>query len=242
MTTPVLKNRLLQITNHTFDEQFYGAPTLVKLLLWLPEVVRLEGTRSPYLVHLVDEGSDDEQLVDASEDLRLVRVRDDLWDACIDSVSGARYVWDPEAKRAVIAKSGDRRKRLPTLKKNELDKARKSFVASEWTAEEGEQWITSGGSIKTLPPALRGIWAERLKRIVIDKLNEWFAKKAIEPPTDYLLRSTWQKTVPVRPTGLAPDTSQNLRSVVLAVVAAMSDEELAGLQLPAGAVARAQVR
>jgi len=235
MTTPVLKNRLLQLTDGAFSESDYGQASLVRLLLTLPEVVSLEGERSPYKVRLSPE-----QPLEVAESppLRSVRVREDLWAACLDP-SGATYVWDvsaqvPQLKRT--SAKGDLI--LPTIPKANLDKLRATFAETEWTKSAGQTWIKKGGSIKALPPPLRNQWAEQLKSSVLQELRGFFQKHDVSEPVDLLVpvtvRSRGLGTGPLHP----PTTAEGLRDFVLAAVAQMTTEELAQLQLPAAAALR----
>ena len=242
MTTAVLKNRLLDLTDRAFDEADWGATTTREFVEMLAPMLELDFSTRPTTVVLhSDFDVGDQVIVAAAEPARKRgdwRIRQDLWDAVVDCVSGYAYVWD--GGRAVACPSDEldeSRPVLPTVTPEELGKWREDFAAEIRDSTDAElqlaleQWRASPTSSQLLPQRYRNRWFGVLKRHVRARLDEWFADHAIDPPSDWILTST-----PTRPT--PGDDTEHLRSVALRAVRMMTRAELERLDLPASVVAR----
>src|SRR5262245_29507279 len=90
MTVPVLKNRLLLVTEGTFRESDFGAVSFRDFLKRLPGgVVPLDESQNPAVVQLVT----DEIPHRGEHRPFFPRIRPDLWRAVLDYSSGRRYSW-----------------------------------------------------------------------------------------------------------------------------------------------------
>ena len=243
MTTAVLKNRLLDLTDRSFDEAEWGATTTREFVEMLAPMLTLDFSTRPTTVVLhsdVDVG--DQEMVAAAEPARKRgewRIRQDLWDAVVDCVSGHAYVWDGvrAVARAPEELEGSTLPRLPTVTPEELGKWREAFAEELRESIDAElqnaldRWRQSPTSSQLLPQRYRNRWYGVLKRHVRGRLDSWFADHAIDPPADWILMSA-----PSRP---APgDDTEHLRSVALRAVRMMTRAELERLDLPASVVAR----
>ncbi len=254
MTTAVLKNRLLQLTGKKFREPDYGHSTLARLLLSVPWLVQLKGDHPPYMVHLLDrtvgaagqQASADDEAVRRPVDERyeLWRVREDLWKAAMDSYSGLRYVWDAQTGSAMVAEKNDPRPTFLTVPRDRLDETRSDFANRYLDPEAAGRWIREqGGGLKALPLALRRQWVAELKRFIIDQLRTWFRSNAIPEPRDLLIPATGAPAVSRQAGADRPAIAlEELRQVVMQVIAVMTESELAALLLPAPAVTRSRFR
>jgi hypothetical protein len=225
MTAPVLKNRLLQITDRKFDQSSFGADTLTELLS-LPElnsVVTVDASARPVRVTLRGRDHEDEARAETS-------VRPDLWKAILDYSSGTTWSWD-EATRSVT-EGGDLA--LPTLTEDEMDGWRAEFASQHRDDARPDgplsKWLEGGLGAAALPLALRSAWYAFLKSKVVARLQQWFESQSLDPPPD-LLRTK-------KKAGRSGPSDADLRSYVLRVVGQMTPEELRMVQLPAAAVAR----
>lgn len=234
MTTAVLKNRLLQATNGSFDESHYGATSMRDFAASLPDLLTIDDTTRPPTVRIREEGgSEPADRVNPG-----VKIRPDLWRAIVDYSVGHAWSWTGE--RAVPAHETDTQMRqLPTLSPQELATWRQEFVeqqASQATPHDAvrlAQWTSSSGATAQLPPALRPAWNERLKRQVLARLEQWFADAGIPAPPDLLVPAAREASAVRR----AP-SSGSLRELIVSCVGHMSEAELELLLLPAGAVHR----
>lgn len=242
MTTAVLKNRLLDLTDRTFDEADWRVTTTREFVELLAPILALDVSTRPTTVILhpdVDVGG--QELVVAVEPARRRgewRIRQDLWEAVVDCVSGHAYLWD--GMRAVPRSPEELDGSailLPTVTPDELSAWREAFATDLRPAvdadfqNELDRWRQSPASSQMLPQRYRNRWYGVLKRHVRARLDEWFAERAVEPPADWIISST-----PSRP--LAGDETEHLRSVALRAVRMMTRAELERLELPVSVVAR----
>lgn len=95
MAIPVLKNRLLQITDRKFTEADYGARSFREMLRNMSELIQVHDTPLPGHVTLRSAATADLPADDSKVPQR--EIRPDLWDAMLDFSSGTRYVWDEAA-------------------------------------------------------------------------------------------------------------------------------------------------
>jgi hypothetical protein len=118
MTVPVLKNRLLDLTNREFSAASFGAGSMTELVGLLPELVDLDTSSKPPRVRLRDHTA---MSASASVPHLRYQIRRDLWNAIVDFGRGERYLWSegaavPESARRDPAEDV---KALPTLTREE---------------------------------------------------------------------------------------------------------------------------
>ncbi len=247
MRTTVLKNRLLTETDRRFTETRWGVEKFTEFLALFPDLVSVDSAESPPAVELRrrEDGTTTEELTAAGTHplprSRHERVRSDLWRAVLDYSSGAVYVWDPEAGRAVIAEDpADDRPRLPTVDPEVMAGWRQEFAAEQAPSLSSRQqdvvdrWRAEGGRTAALPSSLRGLWNAQLKQRVVQRLEEWFAEQHLDTPADILM-ATFRAPLP--PAAL--DT-ERLREFAHRTISAMTRAELEALLLPAAAIVRAR--
>lgn len=228
MTVPVLKNRLLLLTNREFSESAYGYRSLRELVLSLTDLLDVDLDARPVSVTIRDEPLGRPLLPQAAPE---ARIRRDLWDAVMDFSAGHRWVWiDGAAQAEEIPTSGA--PVLPTLTPERLHDWRQRFAEDHVDAHL-EPWVESKGSTRLLPRHLQPLWNARLKTLVLARLQKWFTDNGLALPVDATLST---------PTAAGPRLglvrSGSLRAFVSGCVAAMTERELDGLLLPAGAVHR----
>lgn len=234
MTTPVLKNRMLQLDPERLDELIgersfrawveaqsslsttpVGSQAMVELPEPVKEYLEAEDTSGPE--------------ADASVNWRKLRVRPDLWRAMIDYDSGARYVWDAATQTATLASADDLRPRLPTFTPEDLRGLRTSFAAEVPEADLAD-WVSGSGSTDDLPKRLRGPWNEVLKKEVVGRLRHWFAGQRSAPIPEI----TQQATVEARDVSEAASA----RACLHRLADVMTPTELGMVSIPLSAVAR----
>ena len=110
MTSAVLKNRLLNITEGEFSQARYGSPSFINLVRRV-DLLEVLDDYPPFRLRIISPVTtqadiapppEDETQIDTKDafasllqgDLRHVRIRDDLWRAIIDYSSGNTYVLD----------------------------------------------------------------------------------------------------------------------------------------------------
>jgi hypothetical protein len=238
MTIAVLKNRLLKLTDRSFQEKDYGARTIAEFVRRYPDLLLLDDSSIPPKVSL----RTSEASTTAPTEVEPSRIRPDLWQAIIDYQSGLTYVWDGTAARSTEELSAEDTKEqrvLPTLSFEELDVWRREFldkveelIRDDPTAmEQARQWIGSRLGTRYLPASLRTPWNRELQRRVIDRLSTWFADQDLSTPAD-LLRA--RPSTQEHPVG-----ADTLRQLILRCVQVMTESELRQVSLPPSAVLRA---
>ncbi|OZD69945.1 hypothetical protein CH272_02650 [Rhodococcus sp. 05-340-1] len=260
MTTAVLKNTLLLLTDREFNESVYGFGSFISLVRSLDDLVTVEGTKAPFTVKLVAQPLENAEPKGSARvtshgpaatselDLEHLRVREDLWRAALDYTTPGGYWWiGGKAIRAESDLPPADGTRIPQITREELNQARERFGDQFLTSEETERWITDArGAIKALP-AKRAEWAIELKRLVVDHLTDWFRRSPeLSPPNDLFAtnlsgRRPSRTLVVTEPPAVSED-AHSLLALVLDVVRAMTEDELKALQLPASAVSRAHLR
>ncbi len=134
MTTAVLKNRLLALTDGAFRESDYGASSMVDLVSSMSEIVVIDISTAPATVSLVGGRSiPGWDTTTSASTLRPPtegdRIRPDLWRATMDYASGYSYGWDgSEAK--VFEEPSEEIETLPTLTSDEIRLWRQEFLES----------------------------------------------------------------------------------------------------------------
>jgi hypothetical protein len=233
MTTAVLKNRLLQMSEHRFDEKSFGAESFMELLSRFPELVAIDRTTRPTVVEWRTAGE-----ASSAAPIVSTRVRADLWKAVLDYSSGQEYEWDPSAGQAKPVERADQSRRLPAVDRAGLTEWRRTFISNhsarldEHESARLTEWADNGLGTQFLPRELQGEWNSFLKDKVSDLLLTWFRNKTFVTPT---------VTVPISSTP-TESFSADLRSLVHQCVDAMSVEELRTLQLPAHVLLRVSRR
>jgi hypothetical protein len=251
MTTAVLKNRLLQLTDGAFAVERYGASTVAEFAHMLPDLVTvIPSERGPAIIELLG-GADDAATGRDSpvgELAERTQVREDLWRAFMDWDERHVYVVDPITGRA--------RRRLPEdpVHLQELGRItremyiewRSAFIqgalAGELTPDERQRlevWRDVPGPSRDLPRHLQDEWMSQLRTHVARHIREWFDATGNVPPPDL----TTVKTAPSRPPAPAPLeaalSARSLRDLINKCVSVMTYDELCALKLPADVVARA---
>ena len=236
MTTAVLKNRLLDLTEGTFDEARFGASNFSEFVRLNHGMLSLDRSVFPPLVTLIGTKS-----VTQPHDVAVVepsyRIRPDLWKAALDYSSGIRYVWDAAANQAVPAEGRDGGRTITPATKSVQRAWREDFrstIEGKFSVEEESQissWIDEHLAASHLPDRFIGKWNECFRNRIRLHLLNWFSEVRLDPPDDL---STPYKGSPL---GISPET-EGLREFVLSVVREMNHEELAGLMLPPAAVFR----
>jgi hypothetical protein len=240
MTSAVLKNRMLSLTNQAFSERDFGAQTFTEFLGRFPEVVRIDRTQLPFVIDLL--GVAPEESGDVTRPLiGKPRVRKDLWDAVLDFRSGVEHIWDKTTSRARPRgpDDGDDAEVLPTASSEELSKWRDAFrrqVESRPIAAVDRDdprlriWAEKGLGTGYLPVPYRGPWNEFMRNAVVAKLSAWFDSREIDKPSDLI-------EVAVVPPRLARDG--NLYEALNELLSRLTKDEIAQLTLPAQLVLRA---
>jgi hypothetical protein len=238
MTIAVLKNRLLNLTDRSFQEKDYGARTIAEFVRRYPDLLLLDDSSFPPKVRL----RTSDTTTTAPADVHRSRIRPDLWKAIVDYQSGLTYIWDGEAARPaddLSADEAEQQRVLPTLSVEELDVWRREFLDNveelirddSSAMEQARRWIDSRLGTPYLPASLRTPWNQELKRRVIDRLATWFAAQELPAPADLLQ---------ARPVGRSqPVGADTLRQLILRCVQVMTENELRQMNLPPSAVLRA---
>ncbi|HXO21452.1 MAG TPA: hypothetical protein VOA87_16180 [Thermoanaerobaculia bacterium] len=231
MTLPVLKNRLLTLTDRTFRETEFGVGTFRDFVRLAAGTVRLDESVYPAEAVL---------LAGEAHTATRVQVRSDLWRAVMDYSSGAKFVWDATegAARVALLSDDDSLPVIPTISEEELGALRKSFAdryAPTMTPSLGERlrtWQAKGLPSKFIPRGLLKDWNQTLKSHVSERLHSWFEASDIPEPADLL------RPIAVAKSRAGEPGLNDLRSLVIDCVNAMSEEELMELKLPPAAVLR----
>lgn len=224
MTVAVLKNRLLQLSRGAFHERHHGASSFRELLSHYPHLIRVEGDT----VELVDTET---TAGTESETTASQRIRADLWQAIMDFSSGKKYAWDTSQGRAREALPSDLLI-LPTLSADELGKWREEFVTAHGARPMLRQWSDKALGTNALPQDLRGPWNGFVRDKVVERLHHWFSSQKIQAPS---LIQAVASAVNHEP------SVEQLRRLIAACVAVMTEAELSEVRLPPSAVLRARL-
>ena len=226
MAIPVLKNRLLLLTNKTFREADFGATSFRDFLNKIPDTVRVDDNSPPGFVILRSAAPERYERSSQSA-FRGERIRPDLWRAVLDYSSGRKYLWDTSRHSVSLSTSDEGGLVLPTVSLAELDDWRKEFVDSHKPADEEasrlvEEWRKGRLPTVRLPAQLRPVWNNYLKRKIEQRLQNWFESKSIEAP-----EIKEERAEPI----LAGSQVEALREFVLACIRIMSKQELLELRI-----------
>lgn len=261
MTSAVLKNRLLALTDRQFSQTRYGSPSFIHLVRRVPDLIELLSEQPPFLLKLrppltnqpgIATRSDtlprqvDEELFDALAhgNWRRVRIREDLWRAVVDYSTHRTYVLDPDTGLARPKEVADSElPQIPTITPEELSGWRQGFVdglpepTKGTFTEELREWIEGRGRQSDLPRPVRGLWAEFVKRTVGTRILEWFKAQGEFPPNDMFIEAETRTLPPAEAIDEVVRTRQ-LRDLIIRAVRTMTYEELAQLPLPASILVR----
>lgn len=265
MTSAVLKNRLLNLTQGQFTQGRYGSPTFIHLVRKVPDILDIVNDSPPFTlrikVPITDQGgatgatdglpqpvSEDTFITLTESDWRRARIREDLWDAIIDYGSGNTYVLDSSTGRARPKTSSDLDlPEAPTVSREQVISWRHEFIESlgspikDRFADELEAWAEGRGRQSDLPRTARGHWAEFVKRRVANLLLDWFKSLGKSPPADIVQISEGRGTSAPEAVSEIVQTRQ-LREYVIRAVRTMTYEELAQIPLPASILLRVSNR
>ncbi|MGI5136941.1 hypothetical protein [Streptomyces sp. CA-106110] len=239
MTTAVLKNRLLNLTERAFKEEDYRAPNFTAFVRQYPDLIALDESSMPPKVVLIGDVS---STVVSEVTIAGRRIRPDLWTAAVDYQSGDSYHWNGSEVVTGDAFESDiaNLPKIPTVSRDEMREWRERFATSfiSRLQEDDEEvaqvrrWHSDFLPTKELPAAARAAWNDELKQHVISRLADWFREQSLTPPIDLVQQRPQPRRV------VSSETAQ-LRELILRCVHAMNEEELRSLKLPPAAVLRA---
>lgn len=244
MTTAVLKNRILVLTNNQFKEEDYGAKTIMEFLEQAGDILNIDRSVSPAVVELkLDDGPKGlaaNQPV-ARYYVSYDRIRPDLWQAIMDYTSGNKYVWDALAGLARPQSRDDSADLvMPTITQEEDMAWRKEFASTfeDPLDEVPKNRLAAFGarnvSPKVLTLGLQFKWNDFVRAKILKRLSEWFEQRKLAPP-EHL-------TVAIRrpPRPPANEGVEDLRELIINTIRAMTASELLTVSLPPSAVLRAR--
>ena len=240
MTTAVLKNRLLSLTDREFDESTYGAMSFMEFLTRFSEILRVDRSKFPPVVELQgDEWGFLSKNVEAGTG-KPYRIRFDLWRAALDYSSGVRYGWDEDKNEARQLSGQERYPVIDTITAETQKEWRRQFLSentrsmnlTQLEIEQSDEWLQLHLQTHRLPAKLVPHWNRFFRDKVLAHLENWFTQANVPQPRD-LVTSVGHP--------IAGDASgaDELRNLVMSVVQKMTCEELSNLELPAQAVLRA---
>jgi len=259
MTTAVLKNRLLQITSHSFDLERYDAGSVRELVANLPRLVDYiepPGPGRPGLVVLkAGQLEDDDTRVagaEASAGSTRQSVRADLWRAAMDWAEHVDYVLDPatgHARRRLESDPAD----LPSIQRIPKETYlawRQQFIdealAHDLSSDERaavEGWRESAGPSRVLPRHVQDAWMSLLRARVREHLARWFDAQGLDAPPDLIGNAARGSLSKAPALGLETAISvARLRETIQRCVREMTYEELRRLNIPSEVVARVITR
>lgn len=237
MAGAVLKNRLLDLTERSFDEAAYGADRFVDLVEQLDDLLTVDHSAKPFVIELQEPYRSEIEQADAvSASSSGKTIRSDLWHAVVDYSHGQRWVLDRVTGKAIRVREGDDSGGgvdLPTLDRATLQTWRIDFIeecsatVSDAEALQLKAWVGEGLGTAALPKRLRGPWTIRMRDRVHERLLEFFRSQELDPPKDLLVLPRQRKP------------ANELRSFIVRCISLMNDRELKELQIPAEVAMRA---
>ena len=240
MTSAVLKNRLLSLTDNSFNEEEYGASTFMMFISKCSDLVDVDKSRFPPIVELRDSELEDLAPSHVDSTSSRPRIRSDLWQASLDYSSGTQYVWDLTDRMARPIRFGESSPTIPSVTQAVLQEWRQDFIDDQRktdsiSPEQESQvdfWITQHLPTSYLPSPLIPQWNGFLRDKVYEHLLSWFNDSEIDPPSDLISKGSERTTS-------RPSDTEALRRLILRVVGQMTERELAQLNLPPKAILRA---
>jgi hypothetical protein len=183
MLVSVLRNRLLDLTNHSFNTHDLGADSLIELVERHGDLIVIDRTVKPVVLVWVG------PLPAVEPGTRARRVRPDLWQAALALPTEPPYEWDAAAGHARPVQVADPRRRLPAVDAATLATWRDAFVKEHEPTlsdprdqERLRSWAATALGKKGLPGALRTQWNEYFKHQVVVHLTTWFHASGYEAP------------------------------------------------------------
>lgn len=257
MTTAVLKNRLLDLTNRMFSEGDYGARDMAAFAKSMPDLIELiPGVGiGPALVRLVDPDSVDRAAppppTAGSEgrprSAARVRVRRDLWRAALDWNAVGQLVLDAGSIRPRAEGDDPALPVFTPVPESLFESWKQEFVDASLPAAQGAEagallaWARQPAPARTLGRSLQDRWMDALRTHVLDYLRGWFLQQGVVPPADLAYDEPEASGIQTEPDdrrqGLAAPT-RRLKDFVLRCVHEMTEDELSALPIPAGVAAR----
>lgn len=236
MTTAVLKNRLLVLTNREFRESDYGADTFAEFVARFGDVVALDETTRPPIVRLTETAREGVPAAGAGSQSARLWIRNDLWQAVVDRFGGKTYIWDAETLKARPGEATESNPVMPTIDED-VDREwrhgfRDSLAADSDEFEITRAWADGLSPSYHLPRHIAPRWHGFLTRQVRQRLLEWFEREGVAPPSDFAVAAARRP----RPDS---EDAEALRQLALRTVGVMTEEELSQLNLPLSAVLRA---
>jgi len=265
MTTPVLKNRLLDLTGRTFAETDYGARGMAAFAKDMPDLVELVPPTGsgPPLVRLVERESVDRPVpvpvpvpLTGAEGAPWpggrVRVRPDLWRAALDWHAAGRLVLDDGRVRPRADGDDPALPSFEPVAETVFEQWKRDFVDAVLPDVQGPQaeavlaWAGRPAPAKTLGRALQDRWMDTLRAKVLEHLRGWFDGQGLHAPADLVYYepaaarpqadATGGQGDDAGPTSVAP--ARRLKDFVLRCVHEMTEDELRALPIPAGVASR----
>jgi hypothetical protein len=239
MTSPVLKNRLLQRSQGSFRESDWGHESFRALLESgiLEPVAEVDLSERPIRITLhnrdIDSGGDRSDLVGTDR-----IVRRDLWDAVMDLAGRTTWRWDAETDR--VASGEGEGEILGPVSRPEMQQWRAEFadtVRGRPGSAVVDRWLDERLGSADLPRQLRSEWYEALKSHVIGYLEHWFADRGIPTPDDLVVERP-RRDGDSSAAHADDRATELLRRHVLDAIRQMSSDELVLVQLPASAIFR----
>ena len=243
MSIAVLKNRMLDLTNKTFDESAFGVSSFREWLALFDNVLELDTSRQPPWVRLIDaKGLAEPGVATSPRQLTLPprwRIRSDLWRAVTDLGAAGDWYWDGDGAffHPDALDDPTLAHEIPTLTSDDMRALRAGFAARlperDRSSETIERWVSELLPDSVLPSYLRGQWIAALKQGVLRRLRTWFEEHGLPMPVDLVEESS---------RGPREDSVAELRSLVMECVKVMTRSELEDLRLPPAAIVRATRR
>lgn len=225
MSAAVLKNRLLDLTQGTFDEKNYGALQFLELLRSLPELLDIDTSSHPPRVRLLTPSHLEAR--DGPAPLIPERLRDDLWRAIYDYSSGGGYVWG-DGVATWLSEPSLNDLVLPTVRPEELDQWRIDF-ASETGDPAVMTWAKEGRRTSALPMELRPTWNSLLREKAVERLEAWFEQHGLKFPDPLLPRNSSRGD---------SEEIERLRRYLQRCISLMTADELIAMWIPSSVAAR----
>lgn len=239
MTTAVLKNRLLNLTERAFKEEDYGALNFTAFVRQYPDLIALDESSTPPKVILVGDVS---STVVSEATVAGRRIRPDLWAAAVDYQSGNSYHWNGSevVTGDAIENDAENLPQIPTISRDEMRGWRGDFATNfiarlqddDEEVMQIRRWHSDFLPTMELPAAARAAWNDELKHHVITRLAGWFRDQGLPLPIDLVQQRP-------QPRRVVSSEAAQLRELILRCVRAMTEEELRSLKLPPTAVLRA---
>lgn len=235
MNIPVLKNRLLQLTDQTFKESDFGASTFREFLQNNADLLQVDNSFLPGAVTLKSSGTIS---TDSPTPIpRKQSIRPDLWRAILDYSSGSRYLWNAATSSASVAPENSDGPFLPTITAEVMREWKTEFLSSvsgyDPESERLKTWQEQSLPTAALPGPLRLPWNRFLKQKIQGTIKEWFEQQKLPAPPIAAVQEATSST---------GDETETLREFVIACVRLMSLDELERLSLPTKAAFRVKTR